>query len=153
MNLNKIKDKISGLPEAPGVYIFKDAAGKIIYIGKAKSLKKRVQSYFSRFLASKTQAMVAQIADIAYKLYQTESLALLLEASLVHKYKPKYNVSLRDDKSFPLVKVTKEDFPVVCITRKKTENGSRYFGPYTNAGLLQEALRIIRKNFPYRSSA
>ncbi|OGX14831.1 MAG: hypothetical protein A2166_05985 [Omnitrophica WOR_2 bacterium RBG_13_41_10] len=152
MNLNKIKDKISGLPEAPGVYIFKDAAGKIIYIGKAKSLKKRVQSYFSRFLASKTQAMVAQIADIEYKLCQTESLALLLEASLVHKYKPKYNVSLRDDKSFPLVKVTKEDFPVVCITRKKTENGSRYFGPYTNAGLLQEALRIIRKNFPYRSS-
>ena len=151
MNSNKIKDKISGLPEAPGVYIFKDAAGKIIYIGKAKSLKKRVQSYFSRFLASKTQAMVSNIADIEYKLCQTESLVLILEASLVHKYKPKYNVSLRDDKSFPLVKITKEDFPVVYITRKKTEDGSRYFGPYTNAGLLQEALRIIRKNFPYRS--
>ena len=139
------------MPEAPGVYLFKDAAGKIIYIGKAKSLKKRVQFYFSRFLASKTQAMVAQIADIEYKLCQTESLALLLEASLVHKHKPKYNISLRDDKSFPLVKITKEDFPVIYITRKKTEDGSRYFGPYTNAGLLREALRIIRKHFPYRS--
>ncbi|MDP3732745.1 MAG: excinuclease ABC subunit UvrC [Candidatus Omnitrophota bacterium] len=145
------KCKVAALPDTPGVYIFKDAQGGIIYIGKAKSLCKRVQSYFSRFLASKTQAMVSRIADIEYKVCQTESLALILEASLIHKYKPKYNVSLRDDKSFPLVKITNEDFPAVCITRKRIADGSHYFGPYTSAGLLRDALRSIRKYFPYRS--
>ena len=150
-NSKELKDKIVALPDTPGVYIFKDAQGKIIYIGKAKSLKKRVQSYFSRFLASKTQVMVSHIADIEYRLCQTESLALILEASLIHKYKPKYNVSLRDDKSFPLVKITHEDFPAVCITRKRIADGSRYFGPYTSAGLLKGTLKIIRKYFPYRS--
>jgi excinuclease ABC subunit C len=141
---DKVKDKVVQLPDTPGVYIFKDGAGKIIYIGKAKSLKKRVQSYFSRDLSSKTQAMVSKIADIEYKLCQTQSLALILEAGLVHKYKPKYNVSFRDDKSFPLVKITHEDFPVISITRKRVADGSDYFGPYTSAGLLKEALRIIR---------
>ncbi|MCX5702758.1 MAG: excinuclease ABC subunit UvrC [Candidatus Omnitrophica bacterium] len=147
----ELKNKLAALPDSPGVYIFKDAQGGIIYVGKAKSLKKRVQSYFSRFLASRTQVMVSKIADIEYKLCQTESLALILEASLIHKYKPKYNVSLRDDKSFPIVKITNEDFPAVCITRKKVADGSHYFGPYTSAGLLREALRIIRKYFPFRS--
>ncbi len=149
--MDKLKDKIVALPDTPGVYIFKDADGQIIYVGKAKSLKKRVQSYFSRFLASKTQVMVSKIADIEYKVCQTESLALILEASLIHKCKPKYNVSLRDDKSFPLVKITNEDFPAVCVTRKRIADGAHYFGPYTSAGLLREALRIIRKYFPYRS--
>jgi len=149
--MDKLKDIITHLPDSPGVYIFKDLEGKIIYVGKAKSLSKRVQSYFSRYLSSKTQAMVSKTAALEYKICQTESLALLLEASLIHKYKPKYNVSLRDDKSFPLVKITNEDFPVVCITRKRVADGSRYFGPYTNAGLLREALKIIRKYFPYRS--
>jgi excinuclease ABC subunit C len=148
---DKLKDKIVALPDTPGVYIFKDAQDEIIYIGKAKSLKKRVQSYFSRYLASKTQVMVSNIADIEYRLCQTESLALILEASLIHKHKPKYNVSLRDDKSFPLVKITNEDFPAVCITRKRIADGSHYFGPYTSTGLLREALKIIRKYFPYRS--
>src|SRR3990167_1111738 len=136
-NPKELKNKVAALLDTPGVYIFKDAHGGIIYIGKAKSLKKRVQSYFSRFLASKTQVMVSNIADIEYKLCQTESLALILEASLIHKYKPKYNVSLRDDKSFPLVKITHEDFPAVCITRKRIADGSCYFGPYTSAGLLR----------------
>ena len=149
--MNKLKEKVDNLPDVPGVYIFKDSAGRIIYIGKAKSLKKRVQSYFSRFLASKTQAMVSKIADIEYKLCQNESLALLLEASLVHKYKPKYNVSLRDDKSFPVVKITNEKFPAIYITRKRIKDGSHYFGPYTNAKLLKVALKIIRRNFPFRS--
>jgi len=150
-NSKELKDKVAVLPDTPGVYIFKDAQGEIIYVGKAKSLKKRVQSYFTRYLTSKTQVLVSKIADMEYKLCQTESLALLLEASLIHKYKPRYNVSLRDDKSYPLVKISNEDFPVVCVTRKKVSDGSRYFGPYTSAGLLREALRIIRKYFPYRS--
>jgi len=149
--MSNLKDRITGLPQTPGVYIFKDAQGEVIYIGKTKSLKKRVQSYFSRLLASKTQAMVAKIADIEYRTCRSESLALLLEASLVHQYRPRYNVSLRDDKSFPLVKITNDDFPAVCVTRKKVADGSRYYGPYTNAGLLREALRIIRKHFPFRS--
>lgn len=150
-NTDKLRDKVAALPDAPGVYIFKDKEAKILYIGKAKSLKKRAQSYFSRLLNSKTQVMVSQIADMEFKACLTESLALLLEAGLICKYKPKYNVSLRDDKSFPLVKITDEDFPVVCITRKRIPDGSRYFGPYTNAGLLREALKIIRKHFPFRS--
>ncbi|MFH0913523.1 MAG: excinuclease ABC subunit UvrC [Candidatus Omnitrophota bacterium] len=151
MSNKQLKNKIDALADTSGVYIFKDAQGEILYIGKAKSLKKRVQSYFSRFLASKTQAMVSHIADIEYRLCQTESLALILEAGLIHKYKPRYNVSLRDDKSFPLVKITNEDFPRICITRKMVADGAHYFGPYTSAGLLREAMRIIRKYFPYRS--
>ncbi len=150
-NPNKLKDKIAALPQTPGVYIFKDAAGNIIYIGKAKALKKRVESYFSRELSAKTQALVSNIADMEYRPCQSESMALLLEASLVHKYKPKYNVSLRDDKSFPLVKITNEEFPVICVTRKRTPDGARYFGPYTNVKLLRQALKIIRRSFPYRS--
>lgn len=150
-NPDNLKDKIAALPESPGVYIFKDRGGKIIYIGKAKSLKKRVQSYFSRFLSAKTQALVSNIVDIEYKLCQTESIALLLEANLIHKNKPKYNISLRDDKSFPLVKITNEEFPAICVTRKKEADGARYFGPYTSAKILRQALKIIRRAFPYRT--
>ena len=151
MIADKFKKLILGMPNTPGVYIFKDAPGKIIYIGKAKALKKRVQSYFSRPLDAKSQIMVSKIAGIEYRLCQTESLALLLEAGLIHKHNPRYNISLRDDKSFPLVKITNEEFPVVCITRERIADGSRYFGPYTSAGLLREAMRIIRAYFPYRS--
>lgn len=146
-----LKNKIAALPEAPGVYIFKDAQGKIIYIGKAKVLKKRVQSYFNRPHEFKTQRLVSRISDIEYRLTPTESLALILEASIIHQFQPKYNVVLRDDKSFPLVKITDEKFPVICITRKKAADGARYFGPYTSATLLKEALKIIRRKFPYRS--
>jgi len=95
--------------------------------------------------------LMSNAADIEYRLAPTESLALLLEAGLIRKYEPKYNVSLRDDKSFPLVKITNEEFPAVCVTRKKEDDGARYFGPYTSAGLLREALKIIRRHFPYRS--
>jgi excinuclease ABC subunit C len=146
-----LKEKINNLPDTPGVYIFKDNSGKIIYIGKAKSLKKRVISYLGRDLSSKTVALMSCVSDIEYRLTPTESLALLLEASLVHQHQPKYNVSLRDDKSFPFVKITNEEFPRVYITRKKEADGSRYLGPYTSAKLLREVLKIIRRTFPYRS--
>ncbi|PIP20125.1 MAG: excinuclease ABC subunit C [Candidatus Omnitrophica bacterium CG23_combo_of_CG06-09_8_20_14_all_40_11] len=149
--MDKLKEKIATMPDAPGVYSMKDKTGQVIYIGKAKSLKKRVQSYLGRGLSSKTVALMSNVYDIEYQLCQNESLALLLEASLVHKYKPKYNVSLRDDKSFPVVKITNEEFPAIYITRKRIADGSRYFGPYTNAKLLKVALKIIRRNFPYRS--
>jgi excinuclease ABC subunit C len=146
-----LKSKIKGFPDAPGVYIFKDAGGGVIYIGKAKSLKKRLLSYFGRDLASKTVAMMEQAVDIECRLTPTESMALILEAGLVREKQPKYNISLRDDKSFPLVKVTNEELPTIYITRKKEADAARYFGPYTSAQLLQDALKVIRRSFPFRS--
>ena len=149
-----IQEKIKQLPDTPGVYIFKDAGGEIIYIGKAKSLKKRVQSYFSRDLSSKTQLMVSKIADIEYRLTPSESQAELLEASLIKEKQPVYNVSLKDDKSFPLIRITHEDFPIVSICRRKKlqkKDNSLYFGPYTNAQLLRQALKVMRKVFGFRS--
>ena len=146
-----LREKVKNLPETPGVYLFKDSEGKVIYVGKAKSLKKRVRSYFSRELASRTLSMVSQIADIEYRQAPTEAMALLLEAGLVHQYLPRYNVMLRDDKSFPLVKITAEDFPRICIVRKREPDGARYLGRYTSAKLLREVLKVVRQYFPYRS--
>ncbi len=146
---NNLRLKFSSAPKAPGVYLMKDALGEVIYIGKARSLKNRLASYLGRDLSLKTQAMVSRIHDIEFKLCANESMALLLEAGLVRKYKPKYNIALRDDKSFPMVKITNEYFPSVQITRKRVNDGSRYFGPYANSGLLKQAMKTIRKNFPY----
>ncbi|MCX5697044.1 MAG: excinuclease ABC subunit UvrC [Candidatus Omnitrophica bacterium] len=147
----KIKNIVSDLPQAPGVYFFKDESGRIIYIGKAKSLKKRVQSYFSRRLDTKTQNLVSRIYDIEYKPAASEAQALIMEAGFIHRYQPKYNVSLRENKNFPFVKITAEEYPAICITRKKQPDGARYLGPYTSANLLREVLKIIRRSFPYRS--
>jgi len=129
----------------------KDKAGKVIYIGKAKSLKKRLSTYLGGGLEAKTAAMVSNALDIEFRFTRTEGLALLLEAALIHKYEPRYNVALRDDKSFPFVKITDEEFPAVCVTRKVEADTGRYFGPYTNSKLLRQALKVIRKYFPYRS--
>ncbi len=152
--INILKQKVSSLPDAPGVYLFKDAAAKIIYVGKAKSLKKRVQSYFSRDLSSKTQALVAKIVDLEYRLSPTESQAQILEASLIKRYQPQYNISLKDDKSFPWIRITAEEFPIVSIVRRKGQDKDDphlYFGPYTNVKLLRQAIKVIRKLFGFRS--
>jgi len=152
--LDKLKEKITNLPESPGVYIFKDTGGKIIYIGKAKSLKKRVQSYFSRQLSSKTQAMVAKIADLKYIPTSSEAQAQILEAALVKEKQPQYNISLKDDKSFPWIKITDEEFPIVSIVRRKVKQGNdtaRYFGPYTRPALLRQAFKVLRRSFGFRS--
>lgn len=146
-----LKEKIKALPDSPGVYLMKDARGEIIYVGKAKALKKRLLSYFGRDLATKTLVQMRSVVDIEVQLCPSEGLALLLEAALIHKHKPKYNISLRDDKSFPLIKITNEDFPSIYVTRKKELDASRYLGPYTSAKLLGEALKIIRRSFPIRS--
>lgn len=150
-NADKLKDKIAHIPDVSGVYLMQDKAGHIIYIGKANSLPKRLMSYLGRDLDAKTMALMSHVEDIEFITTPNETLALLLEAGLVHKYKPRYNVSLRDDKSFPYVKITREDFPCLYITRKKEDDGSRYFGPYTSAKLLKNALKIIRRTFPFRS--
>ena len=151
INVSPLKKKIADAPDTSGVYLMKDAAGRVIYVGKAKSLKKRLSNYLGRGLDIKTAMLMSNVADIEYRLAPTESLALLLEANLINKYHPKYNISLPNDKTFPLVKITNEEFPAICVTRKREPDGARYFGPYTSAGLLKEALRIIRRHFPYRT--
>lgn len=149
--INNLREKIAEAPDSAGVYLMKDQLGRVIYIGKAKSLVKRLSTYLGRGLSAKTAALMSHVSDIDYKLCQNEGMALLLEASLIRQYKPKYNVSLRDDKSFPYVKVTAEEFPAVFITRKTKDDRAQYLGPYTDAKLLREALKIIRRSFPYRS--
>lgn len=150
----KLKNKIKNLPDGCGVYIFKDKEGNVIYVGKAKSLKKRVQSYFSRFQSFKTQVLVFKIADIAYILTSSESQARLLEDSLIKDKLPIYNISLRDDKSFPWIRITREDFPLVSISRRKTKDkpdNAEYFGPYTNVKELRQAFKLMRRIFGFRS--
>jgi len=149
--MDKLREKIVAAPDSSGVYLMKDRSGDVIYVGKAKSLVKRLNSYLNKGLAAKTAALMSHACDIEYRICQNESMALLLEASLIRQYKPKYNVSLRDDKSFPYVKITNEEFPALFITRKVKDDGARYLGPYTDAKLLKEALKIIRHSFPYRS--
>ncbi len=152
--MNNLKDKVTKLPQSPGVYIFKDAQGRIIYIGKAKSLKKRVQTYFKRPLDSKTQALVSKIADLEYRLTATEAQAQILEAVLIKEQQPQYNIDLKDDKSFPLIKITAEKFPIVSICRIKKpdkKDKSIYFGPYTNVKLLRQAFKFMRRIFGFRS--
>ena len=153
-NITRVAEKLAGLPDNPGVYLMKDAQGRIIYVGKAVNLKNRVRSYFQsgRGHSPKVRAMVARIADLEYIITANEMEALILECNLIKKHHPKYNISLRDDKSYPYVKVTLgEPFPRVFTTRKVQKDGARYFGPYTNAGAVHETLRILKKLFPLRT--
>ncbi|PIQ88114.1 MAG: excinuclease ABC subunit C, partial [Candidatus Omnitrophica bacterium CG11_big_fil_rev_8_21_14_0_20_43_6] len=149
--LSELKKKILSAPDSPGVYLMQDQAGRILYVGKAKSLKKRLLNYFGRDLDNKTQALMVKVADIEYRLSSNEEMALLLEFKLIHEFSPRYNISLKDDKSFPLIRISQEAFPSLQVVRKKTNTGARYLGPYTNAKLLKSALKIIRREFAYRS--
>lgn len=149
--IQKLKEKVLSVPDSCGVYLMRDNRGQVIYVGKANSLKKRLLSYLSTGLDSKTASLISRIADVDFRLCTSETMALLLEASLIRQLKPKYNISLKDDKSFPLVKITKEKFPAIYITRKKNGVAGRYLGPYTSAKLLKNALKIIRRSFEYRS--
>lgn len=152
-----IKKKIKSLPENSGVYLFKDKKGKILYIGKAGNLKKRVSSYFNRFLDTKTQTLISKTQDIDYIPTSSSSAAQIKEAALIKEYQPIYNITLRDDKSFPFIYITKEDFARIFIGRnpqklmRKDIPQLHIFGPYTNAGLLRQALKTIRTIFPFRS--
>ena len=147
------KDKAKGLPLTSGVYLMKDKDGTVIYVGKAVSLRKRVQSYFrQRKTMSKTDLLVENIADIDYIDTDSEAEALILEASLIKKYDPKFNVELRDDKSFPLIQITDEDFPRISVERPHQRiAGYTYYGPYINPKLIREALALLRKIFHFRT--
>ncbi|WP_300934855.1 excinuclease ABC subunit UvrC [uncultured Muribaculum sp.] len=148
----KLKEKISILPDTPGCYMYLDASGTVIYVGKAVNLKRRVSSYFNRHHDSvRTNILVRNIADMRYIVVPTEQDALNLENSLIKEYKPRYNVLLKDDKSYPWIVVTKEHFPRVFLTRERIKDGAKYFGPYTNAGVAKAVLNLIRELYPVRT--
>lgn len=150
-NARNLREKILAAPDSAGVYLLRSSSGEVLYVGKANSLKKRLFSYLAKDLDAKTAALMSKATDLELKLSANEALALLLESSLIHGLKPRYNISLKDDKSFPWVKISGEEFPSISITRKKNGSSGRYLGPYTNAKLLKNALKIIRHSFGYRS--
>jgi excinuclease ABC subunit C len=148
----KLNNIISGLPENPGVYQFINLSGKIIYVGKAKNLKKRISSYFKKNHENyKTDILVRKISDIRYIVVDSEQDALLLENSFIKKLQPKYNVLLKDDKSFPWICIKNERFPRVFLTRTLIKDGSQYFGPYTSARMVRVILDLIRQLYHLRS--
>lgn len=147
-----LKGIVSSLPEKPGIYQYLDANKTIIYVGKAKNLKKRVYSYFSKEHSyGKTRVLVSKIEDIRYIVVNSEEDALLLENNLIKKYRPRYNVMLKDDKTYPSICVAKENFSRVFKTRKILKNGSTYYGPYSNVKALHELIDMIRKLYPIRT--
>ena len=148
-----LQEKLKTLPDAPGVYLMHDARGKIIYVGKARVLKNRVRQYFQsgKNHGAKVKAMVAKVADFETIVTANEVEALILECNLIKKHRPRYNISLKDDKSYPYLRVTAEDFPRIILTRRVIHDGSRYFGPYTSGLAVKETLQLLRKIFPLRT--
>lgn len=149
-----IQEKIKLLPDSPGVYLMKDQKDQVIYVGKAEVLKNRVRSYFQslRNQTPKVRLLMSRVADFETIVTTTELEALILECNLIKKYRPKYNIRLKDDKSYPFIKITlQEEFPRVFPTRNVFPDGSRYFGPYANAGAMHDTLRLIRRLFPLRT--
>jgi len=138
-------------PNLPGVYLFKDKAGRVIYVGKAKSLRERISSYFQKNLDSKkTEALLAAYKTIDFMVTPTELMALLLERQLIDKFKPRFNIMWRDDKQYPYLKLTlNEEWPRLILTRKKEKEGAVYFGPYESRS-VRETIRLIKRLFPIR---
>lgn len=150
----KIQLKLRVLPKKPGVYKFLDKGGRMLYVGKAKDLKSRVSSYFGKNPASgKTRVLVKQIEDIEYIVVATEFDALLLENSLIKQWQPKYNIQLKDDKTYPWICIKKEPFPRVFTTRRMIKDGSKYFGPYPSVRMVNTLLSLIRDLYPLRTCA
>ena len=148
-----LQTKLENLPTNPGVYLMKNDQGEIIYVGKAVNLRNRVRSYFRELKPdqAKTKALVKHIVDLEYIIADNELEALVLECNLIKKYRPKYNINLKDDKTYPFLKITNEDYPQVLVTRKVLKDGARYFGPYPSVNELRNSLEMIRKIFPFRS--
>ena len=151
--MSELSQKVQNLPAVPGVYLFKDAAGKVLYVGKAKSLVQRVRNYLAPDLADpRLRELMSRACDLDTVLTDTEVEALLLEATLIRQYQPHYNIRLTDDKSFPYVKISvQEEFPRLSITRLVRDDGARYLGPFTDVKLLRRTLREIRRIFPVRT--
>lgn len=148
----ELKEKISFLPDTPGVYTYYNSEGKVIYVGKAKNLKRRVSSYFNRTHdCLRTNLLVRAIADMSYIVVPTEQDALNLENSMIKEFQPRYNVLLKDDKSYPWIVVTNELYPRVFMTRQYVKDGSRYFGPYANTQIARTVIELIRELYPVRT--
>ena len=147
---NLIKSKLELLPTSPGCYIHKDKNGTIIYVGKAKNLRNRVRSYFRGSHDTKTEALVSEIVDFEFIVTESNIEALLLEINLIKENKPKYNIMLKDDKSYPFIKITKERYPRLIITRQVKKDGGLYFGPYPDVGAANEIKRLLDRIFPFR---
>lgn len=146
--------KLPHLPETPGVYLWKDAEGKVLYVGKAKRLRSRVRSYWAQdhMSSPKTRGLLRKTHDLETIVVPDEAHALILEATLIKEYRPRFNIALRDDKSYPYIKVTiQEPFPRVIVTRRLQEDGARYFGPYTDVGSMRRALNVVKRIFTVRS--
>src|SRR4051812_25864723 len=153
--MDRVTKKLKQLPTTPGVYFHKDKAGDIIYIGKAANLRSRVRSYFQKGRATdtKTDILVSEIADIDWTQVETEADALFLEAELVRRYMPRFNILLRDDKSLQYVRIDyKSDYPTVTLVRRPLDDEAEYFGPYINGLAVKKALRYLRRAFPYAIS-
>ncbi|MCW2279040.1 excinuclease ABC subunit UvrC [Heliophilum fasciatum] len=150
----RLQEKLQHLPEKPGVYLMRDAQGQVIYVGKAIHLKNRVRSYFqaAKNLTAKTQALVSHIDDLETIVTDSELEALILECNLIKQHKPQYNIMLRDDKTYPYIKVNvQERFPRLVITRRLEKDGAKYFGPYPSAGAVKETVQLLRQLFPLRT--
>ncbi len=152
--LDPLAHKIANLPDSPGVYLWKDTEGRVLYVGKAKRLRSRVRSYLAadRIESIKTLALMRQVVDVDTIVVPSEAHALILENNLIKEYRPRFNIALRDDKSYPYIKVTvQEPFPRVIVTRRLVDDGGRYFGPYTDVGAMRRALNVVKRIFTVRS--
>jgi len=148
--MDLLRQKLTLLPEKPGIYMMKDTLGQIIYVGKAKILKNRVKSYFTGSHDGKTARLVSQITDFEYIITESEVEALVLECNLIKKHNPKYNILLRDDKTYPYIIITEETHPRILVTRQVKKGKGKYFGPYPNATAAKEAARLLNRLFPFR---
>lgn len=149
---SEVKSKLKTLPKDPGVYLFKNALGEVIYVGKAAILKNRVRSYFAKRLPHdyKTQVLIREIADLDWLVTASEIDALFVESAMIKRYLPRYNIDLRDDKNFLYIRIPiKDDFPVVSYVRRPLDDTARYFGPFTTAWAVRKAMRYLRRSFPY----
>ena len=146
-----VKQKLAALPNKPGVYRYFDKKGELIYVGKAKNLKRRVSSYFQKEQTGKTRVLVSKIADVEYSIVDSESEALLLENTMIKQYKPRYNIMLKDDKTYPWICIKKEAFPRVFLTRRKVSDGSEYFGPYPSVRTAHILLDLLSQVYKVRS--
>ena len=154
MRSTQLEEQLKTLPASPGVYLFKDEQAKVIYVGKAANLSNRVRSYFgvSSSSSSKIQRLVLRVRELEFVITDSEQEALILECNFIKKYHPRYNVRLKDDKTFPYIKIaTNEDWPSIYITRRFKDDGARYFGPFASAGSVRKTLKLIKKIFPFRS--
>ncbi|MCX7622536.1 MAG: excinuclease ABC subunit UvrC [Thermomicrobium sp.] len=150
---DELRERLAAIESAPGVYLMKDAQGTVIYVGKASSLRNRLRSYFGSQagMDAKTRELVEHIADFEVIRTDTPTEALILENELIKRYRPRYNIMLRDDKTYPFIRVTNEPFPRVLATRRVVQDGSRYFGPYPSAGAVHRTLDLLKRLFPYRA--